>query len=156
MIKVGSKAPKFSLQDQNGATHTLSQYQGKKVLLYFYPKDDTPGCTVEACSMRDNLSVFNTITLAVVGISTDGVASHKKFADKFQLNFPLLSDEAKIVVEAYGVWGKKSFMGKEYMGTNRMSFLIAPDGTIAKIYPKVKPDEHAAEVERDVAALSAR
>ncbi len=151
MIKVGSKAPKFSLQDQNGATHTLSQYQGKKVLLYFYPKDDTPGCTTEACNFRDGYDMFTKMGLVILGVSKDGVESHKKFAEKFSLPFPLLADESTAVSQAYGVWKEKKFMGRKYMGINRTSFLIDEKGVITKIYEGVKANEHAKDVEGDLA-----
>lgn len=150
MIELNKKAPDFLLLDQDGITHTLKQYKGKKVLLYFYPKDDTPGCTTEACNFRDGCKEFEKMGLVVLGVSADSVKSHKKFAQKYELPFPLLSDETKEVCEAYGVWGKKKFMGREYMGIKRMSFLIDEKGNIAKIYEDVKPKEHADEVKVDV------
>jgi peroxiredoxin Q/BCP len=150
MLQLSQKAPTFSLVDQDGKVHHLKDYLGKKVLLYFYPKDDTPGCTTEACSFRDNIKDLESLGLVVLGVSADSVKSHKKFAEKFNLPFPLLSDETKAVCEAYGVWGKKKFMGKEYMGISRMSFLIDEKGTIAKIYEEVKPKEHVDEVRGDV------
>lgn len=150
MIKVGNKAPKFSLQDQNGTTHTLSQYLGKKVLLYFYPKDDTPGCTTEACNFRDGYDMFTKMGLVILGVSKDGVESHKKFAEKFSLPFPLLADESTDVSQAYGVWKEKKFMGRKYMGINRTSFLIDEKGIITKIYEGVKANEHAKDVEGDL------
>ena len=152
-LNVNDLAPSIVLKDQNGQEVKLSDYKGRWVLVYFYPKDDTPGCTVEACGLRDNLSVLNKLKLDVLGISPDDVASHKKFADKFKLTFKLLADEQKQVVEAYGVWGLKKFMGKEYMGVNRTSFLVDPGGRIAKIYDKVKPEAHPAEVLADVTLL---
>ncbi len=133
--------------------HALKDDAGKWVLLYFYPKDDTPGCTVEACSIRDSWAAFKKLGAKVYGVSTDTVKSHGKFADKFKLTFPILADEEKIVVEKYGVWGLKKFMGREYMGTMRMSFLIGPDGKIKKIYEKVKTKEHAAEVLKDLTEM---
>lgn len=142
------------LPDQDGVSHTLSDYKGQWVLLYFYPKDDTPGCTMEACAIRDNFPAFGKLQAQVFGVSVDPVAKHKKFAEKYKLPFTLLSDEDKLVVNAYGVWGKKKFMGREYMGTNRMSFLIDPQGNIAKVYEKVKPKEHAEEVLADLTELS--
>jgi peroxiredoxin Q/BCP len=145
-LKPNKKAPDFDLLDQDGIMHKLSRYRGKWVLLYFYPKDDTPGCTKEACAIRDNFPDFKKLKIQVFGISTDSVKSHKKFADKYTLPFTLLSDEKKEVVEKYGVWGKKKFMGREYMGTFRTSFLIDPDGKVAHIYENVKPDLHAKEV----------
>lgn len=153
MLKLHQKAPAFSLQDQDGVTHTLKQYLGKKVLIYFYPKDDTPGCTTEACSFRDNYKALQEAGLVVVGISKDTVKSHKKFAEKFDLPFPLLADIDTTVCQAYGVWGKKKFMGREYMGISRQSFLIDEEGKIAKIYEEVKPKEHVGEVSLDVSKI---
>lgn len=153
-LTVGDKAPSFSLPDQDCMMHSLSECAGKWTLLYFYPKDATPGCTIEAQTIRDAWPDFTGSDILVFGISADSVASHKKFADKHGLLFTLLADEKKEMVEAYGVWGKKKLMGREYMGISRTSFLIAPDGTIAKIYEQVKPSEHASEVLRDVKALS--
>lgn len=143
-------APNFSLQDQDGVVHTLSQYKGSWVLVYFYPKDDTPGCTKEACAIGTNFPAFEKLKVKVLGISTDSVKSHKKFAEKYKLPFTLLADTEKKVVNDYGVWGKKKFMGREYMGTKRMSFLVDPKGKIAKIYETVKPEEHAEEVLKDL------
>ncbi len=151
MLKLHQPAPSFSLLDQNGVTHTLEQYLGKKVLIYFYPKDDTPGCTTEACNFRDGYKDFQDMGLVILGVSTDSVKSHKKFAEKFDLPFPLLADETKAMCEAYGVWGMKKFMGREYMGISRSSFLIDEKGTIAKIYNDVKPKEHTQEVAKDTA-----
>ncbi len=151
MIQIHTQAPSFSLEDQDGTTHTLEQYQGKKVLLYFYPKDDTPGCTTEACSFRDNYQALHNSGLVVLGVSKDTVKSHKKFAEKFTLPFPLLADVEGVVCEAYGVWRKKKFMGREYMGIERMSFLIDEKGNVSKIYDGVKPKEHVGEVRQDVA-----
>ena len=150
MIQINKKAPSFKLSDQDGKVHSLKDYLGKKVLLYFYPKDDTPGCTVEACNFRDGYKEFKKLGLIIFGISADSVKSHKKFADKFKLPFPLLSDEDKSVCEKYGVWQKKKFMGREYMGIVRNSFLIDEEGKIAKIYEEVKPPVHAKEVKEDV------
>ncbi|MCX6781099.1 MAG: thioredoxin-dependent thiol peroxidase [Candidatus Magasanikbacteria bacterium] len=154
MLKLGDRAPAFSLPDQTGSMHSLSDERGHFVLVYFYPKDDTPGCTVEACSMRDNFPKFKTLNITVFGISVDSVKSHAKFVDKFDLPFTLLADEEKEVVNAYGVWGKKKFMGREYMGTARTSFLVDPDGKIVKIYESVKPAAHAEEVLEDIKNLS--
>lgn len=128
-------------------------YLGKWVALYFYPKDDTPGCTVEACSFRDRFSELKRAGIVVLGISVDPVRRHAKFAEKYSLPFTLLADEEKIVVEKYGVWAKKKFMGREYMGTLRMTFLIDPVGKIAKVYEHVRPDAHAEEVLADVKAF---
>ena len=154
MLKLKSKAPGFSLPDSQGKEHSLKDYLGKWVVLYFYPKDDTPGCTVEACSFRDNFSKLKRASVVVLGVSVDPVRKHAKFAEKYSLPFTLLSDEEKTVVEKYGVWGKKKFMGREYMGTNRFSFLIDPKGKLTKIYDPVKPAEHAAEVLADIRALT--
>lgn len=151
--KVGSKAPNFSAPDQTGKVRKLKDYAGKWVILYFYPKDDTPGCTKEACSFRDGFSKFKRAGIEVIGVSVDSVKKHAKFVEKYSLPFTLLSDEDKKIVEAYGVWGKKKFMGREYMGTNRVSYLITPEGKIAKVYETVKPDEHADEVLADVKVL---
>lgn len=151
----GMQAPDFTLPDQDAVPHTLSAYRGKWVLLYFYPKDDTPGCTIEACTIRDQFKDFQTIDAVVLGVSTDTVASHKKFAEKFELPFTLLADEHKEVVGIYGVFGEKKFMGRTYMGTERTSFLIDPSGVIAKVYARVKPEVHAAEVLTDLKQLGA-
>lgn len=156
MLKPGNKAPDFTLPDQEGKTHSLSDYAGEWVLLYFYPKDDTPGCTAEACGIRDNYDAYGDAEVTVLGVSTDSVKSHAKFVTKYALPFTLLADEEKKVVAAYGVWGEKKFMGRDYMGTNRMSFLIDPKGKIAKIYDKVRPADHAAEVLADVRALKSK
>ena len=153
-LKVGDSAPPWTLPDQSGKKHSLSDYKGKWVLLYFYPKDDTPGCIKEACGVRDNLPKFKGHNAVVFGISADSVESHRKFAQKFQLSFPLLADEEKHVINAYGVWGEKKFMGKSYMGIYRSSFLIDPKGTIAWVYEKVKPEEHPAQVLQDLASTN--
>jgi peroxiredoxin Q/BCP len=150
MSQEGTKAPDFTLPDQNGDERSLSDYGGKYVLLYFYPKDDTPGCTKEACGVRDNLPEFDKIGAEVLGVSVDSEKSHRKFADKYKLNFTLLSDENKKIVKKYGVWGRKKFMGREYDGILRTSFLIGPDGKIAKVYENVKPEKHAEEVLEDL------
>ncbi|MBI2147113.1 thioredoxin-dependent thiol peroxidase [Candidatus Woesearchaeota archaeon] len=147
---VGSAAPDFSLPDQDGKEHHLSAYRGQWVILYFYPKDDTPGCTVEACEFRDQYQKLKKAGVIVFGISADPVKSHEKFAAKFSLPFPLLADENKEAVKAYGVWGKKKFMGREFMGILRTTFLISPDGRIANVYEKVKAEGHAEDVMRDI------
>ncbi len=152
---VGSKAPAWTLLDQDGKEHSSSDYKGQWIVLYFYPKDDTPGCTKEACSFRDHFPKFKKIQAAVFGISIDPPKKHAKFIEKFQLPFTLLSDEDKTVVNAYGLWAKKKFMGREYMGTLRMSFIINPEGKIAKVYEKVKPEAHAEEVLADLKELQA-
>jgi peroxiredoxin Q/BCP len=153
-IKTGDTAPTFSLPDQTGNMHSLTDFRGGWVLLYFYPKDDTPGCTKEACMIRDNFPEFKKLKIQVFGVSTDSVKSHAKFAEKYELPFTLLADEEKEVVEAYGVWQKKKFMGREYMGTLRTSFLIDPEGKIAKVYENVKPDLHAEQVLADLKELA--
>ena len=152
-LKSGDTAPDFILLDQDGKKHKLSDYRGQWVLVYFYPKDDTPGCTKEACSIRDMMPDFKKLKLKVFGVSIQGVVSHKKFAEKYDLPFTLLADEDKKVVEKYGVWGKKKFMGREYMGTFRTSFLINPKGKIAKVYENVKPEVHADEILADLKKL---
>ncbi|HBY73530.1 MAG TPA: peroxiredoxin [Candidatus Kerfeldbacteria bacterium] len=141
-IAVGQPAPAFTLSDHIGTQHALSDYAGQWVLLYFYPKDDTPGCTTEACSLRDNLPKFSAVNAVVLGVSTDSVKSHAKFVQKYGLPFTLLADEDKIVVNAYGVQGM--------MGTKRTSFLIDPAGKVARIYENVKPAEHVAQVLADL------
>jgi peroxiredoxin Q/BCP len=150
----GQKAPAFTLPDQDGVEHSLTEYKGKWVLLYFYPKDNTPGCTIEACTIRDQFKDFQKIKAVVLGVSTDSVKSHKRFVDAFNLPFTLLADETKEVVGKYGVFGEKKMMGRTYMGVKRSSFLINPEGKIAKVYEKVKPEAHAAEVLADLAAAA--
>ena len=125
---------------------SLSDFKGKNVVLYFYPKDDTPGCTKEACAFRDHFAAFKNKGAVVLGVSIDPVKAHDKFVQKYKLPFTLLADEDRKIVEAYGVWGQKSFMGRKYLGTFRVTFLIGPDGVIRKIWPSVKPEEHAEEV----------
>lgn len=153
MLKQGDKAPEFNLPDQNGAMHALKDERGKWVLLYFYPKDDTPGCTTEACSLRDSFPAFEKLGITVFGASADSVKSHGKFAEKYKLPFTLLADEEKTLVNDYGVWGKKKFMGREYLGVKRWSFLIDPNGKIAKIYEDVKPAQHVEMVLADLKEL---
>lgn len=150
MLKLNSKAPAFSLPDQKGKIHKLPDYLGQYVLLYFYPKDDTAGCTKEACMIRDDFPNFKKLKCKVLGISIDSVDSHKDFAKKYSLPFILLSDEKKKVVEKYGVWQEKSMYGRKYMGTVRNSYLIDPKGKIVKIYEKVNPATHAEEVLKDL------
>ena len=149
-LSVGGMAPDFSVPDAEGTVHALSGYRGKRVLLYFYPKDDTPGCTKQACAIRDALPDFKKLGVTVLGLSVDAPKKHAKFAEKYGLPFTLLSDENKEVVGKYGVWAKKKFMGREYMGTLRTSFLIGPDGKIERIYENVKPEAHAEEVLADM------
>ena len=150
MLKEGDKAPQFELKDQHGKTHKLSDYKGKKFVIYFYPKDNTPGCTKEACAFRDNFSVYKKKGVVVLGISKDSEASHKKFADKFDLPFTLLSDPKSETIEKYGAWKEKSMYGKTFMGIARITYLIDEKGKILKVYPKVKPDEHAKEILADL------
>ena len=136
-LKEGDKAPDFTAKDQNGKTISLADFKGKTVILYFYPKDDTPGCTAEACDFRDNYQSLLSKGFEVIGVSTDGEKSHKKFETKYNLPFPLIADEEKNIVEAYGVWGEKSMYGKTYMGTTRKTFIIDADGNLKKIIDKV-------------------
>jgi thioredoxin-dependent peroxiredoxin len=154
VLRAGEQAPDFTLPDQTGVGRRLSDYKGQWVLVYFYPKDDTPGCTTEACGFRDALPKFTSQAVTILGISVDSVKSHQKFVKKFGLPFTLLSDEQKNVVKKYGVWDKKKMMGREYYGTVRTSFLIDPTGTIVKVYEAVKPDRHPAQVLADLAALT--
>ena len=147
------KAINFTLPDQNGEKHSLSDYAGKWVVLYFYPKDDTPGCTKEACNFRDNLRELEMIDVIVLGLSKDNIASHKRFAEKYNLNFPLLSDEKKEVINAYNAWGKKKFMGKKFEGIYRMTYLIGPEGDVKKVYENVNPTTHVKEILEDLMKL---
>ena len=146
MLKEGDKAPDFNAKDQNGNDVKLADLKGQRVVLYFYPKDDTPGCTKEACSFRDADDVYRSKGIRVLGVSTDNEKSHHKFISKFQLPFDLLADVDKKIVEDYGVWGEKSMYGKKYMGTFRKSFLIDAEGKIVKIFDKVDVSAHADEV----------
>lgn len=150
-LSSGTPIPDISLPDQDGTIRALSDYRGAWVLIYFYPKDNTPGCTIEACAIRDEFPNFK--GMMVLGVSTDSPASHKKFAEKYSLPFTLLADENHAMAEAFGVWGEKSFMGRKYMGVSRTSFLVDPEGVIAKTYENVKPAAHAAEVLSDLRAL---
>jgi peroxiredoxin Q/BCP len=145
-LKEGDVAPEFFVATNGGGKISLADFRDRNVILYFYPKDDTPGCTKEACAFRDHFAEFKQRGAVVLGVSTDPVKSHDKFVEKFKLPFTLLADEDKQIVEAYGVWGEKSFMGRKYLGTHRVTFLIGPDGRIKKIWPQVKPEEHAAKV----------
>jgi peroxiredoxin Q/BCP len=153
LIEPGRKAPAFSLTDQTGKTHRLSDYAGKPVVLYFYPKDDTPGCTREACSFRDNLPRFRASQAVVLGISGQGQASKAKFAGKYELTFPLLADEQYGVSEQYGVWQKKLLYGRTFMGVSRTTYLIGPDGKVVKRWDKVKVDGHAEAVLKELESL---
>jgi peroxiredoxin Q/BCP len=142
----GIPAPDFKLPDENGEFHQLTDYHGKTVLLYFYPKDDTPGCTTEACNFRDDYSAYQEAGVVILGVSPDSSKSHTKFKSKYDLPFTLLADEDHQVCEAYGVWGPKKFKGREYEGVHRTSFLIDADGIVKKVFEKVKPAEHSAEI----------
>lgn len=146
MLQEGDLAPDFTAATSGGGKVSLADFQGRNVVLYFFPRDDTPGCTKEACAFRDQFAAFQAKDAVVLGVSTDPVKAHDKFVKKFQLPFPLLADEEKKIVQAYGVWGEKSFMGRKFLGTHRVTFLIGPDGRVKKIWPQVKPTEHAREV----------
>ena len=145
-LSPGDKAPEFSLLGDDGKQHSLKEFKGKKVVLYFYPKDDTSGCTKEACSFRDNLSAIKKKGAVVVGVSADGADSHRKFISKYDLNFTLLSDESRSVLESYRVWKQKNFMGRTYMGIERTTFIIDERGTISHVFRKVKVENHTQEV----------
>jgi len=145
-LKEGDDAPEFTALTNGGGRVSLVDFKGKNVVLYFYPRDDTPGCTKEACAFRDHFGALQRKRAVVLGVSVDSVKSHDKFAKKFELPFTLVSDTDKKIVQAYGVWGEKSFMGRKYLGTHRVTFLIGPDGRIKKIWLKVKPEEHIEEV----------
>lgn len=153
MLKDGTIAPDFSLPNQSGELYSLSQFKGKWIVLYFYPKDLTPGCTTEACSFRDEFDGFEKLNATVIGISKDSTKQHQKFADKYELPFHLLSDEHGSVCEDYDVWKEKSMYGKKYMGINRSTYLINPEGKIVKVYPKVKPKDHTLELLNDLKNL---
>ena len=146
MLKEGNAAPAFTANNANGETVRLKDLRGQKVVLYFYPKDDTPGCTKEACSFRDAFSVFKKRGIEVLGVSVDSEASHRKFAAKYNLPFTLLADPDHKIADAYRVYGEKKFMGRTYMGVKRMTFLINEKGKIQKVFEKVKPEEHARDV----------
>ncbi len=146
MVAEGEAAPDFTLTSDSGEAVTLSSFRGRPTILLFYPKDDTPGCTVQACGIRDSWGEFERRGAVVLGVSPDGVSSHVRFKQKYGLPFPLLADTGHEVAEAYGVWVEKSMLGKTYMGIERSTFVIAPDGTVAKVMRKVKPDEHTDDV----------
>ncbi len=148
MLEVGTKAPDFSLEDQNGKTHSLSDYKGKKVILYFYPKDSTPGCTQEACNLRDNYERMLAKGYAVVGVSVQDAKSHKRFIEKNNLPFPLIADTEMVLNNAFGVWGEKSMCGRKYMGTFRTTFIINEEGIVEQIFkPKeIKVKNHAEQI----------
>lgn len=145
-IQVGAKAPEIKGKDQNGNEVTLSSFKGKKLVLYFYPKDDTPGCTAEACNLRDNYDALIKAGYAILGVSTDDEKSHKKFIEKYSLPFPLVADSSKEVVEAYGVWVEKSMYGKKYMGTARVTFVIDENGVVERVIEKVDTKNHTAQI----------
>jgi len=145
-LSVGDAAPVFEGKDQSGNAVSLDQFKGKKVVLYFYPKDNTPGCTAEACDFRDNESTLGENGIQVIGVSADSEKSHEKFSTKYDLNFPLIADSDKNIINAYGVWGKKKFMGKEYDGIYRETFIIDEEGKIQEIFTKVKTKEASAQV----------
>ncbi len=146
LLEVGATAPGFKSIDQNGEPISLAEFKGKKVVLYFYPKDDTPGCTKEACAFRDNFPKFKKLNVEVLGVSVDDQKKHQKFAEKFDLPFRLVVDDEKKIVQDYGVWGEKSMYGKKYFGTNRVTYLIDENGKIEHVFPKVKPETHAEEI----------
>lgn len=148
-LKEGDQAPDIQAKDQNGNPLNLSDYRGKKVILYFYPKDDTPGCTAEACNFRDNYSELQNKGFAIIGVSADNEAKHQKFITKYELPFPLIPDTEKEVIQAYGVWGLKKFMGREYDGIHRETFVIDEEGKIAKVYHKVKTKEATEQILAD-------
>jgi len=145
-ISAGVPAPDFSLPDENGTQQRLSNYHGRPVILYFYPKDDTPGCTHEACSFRDDYSSYVEADVVILGVSPDSPKSHLKFKQKYSLPFPLLADDGHALCDTYGVWGEKKFMGRRYMGVLRTTFLIDPDGNIKQVFENVKPAEHSVEL----------
>jgi peroxiredoxin Q/BCP len=146
LLAVGTQAPEFTTTDQDGKTHALSDFRGKKVILYFYPKDNTPGCTKEACGFRDHFTEFRCLGVEILGVSVDPEKSHKSFVQKYELPFTLLADTDKRLVETYGVWGEKKLYGKKYLGTHRVTYLIDEAGKIAAVFPTVKPDTHAEEI----------
>jgi peroxiredoxin Q/BCP len=152
-LTIGNPAPDFCLPNQAGTSVSLSDFQGQWLILFFYPRDNTPGCTTEACSFRDQYDRLQALGAAIVGINTDNPKSHQKFISKYNLPFPLLWDEEAIVSTRYESYGLKKFMGKEFMGIFRQTFIIKPDGTIAKIYRKVKPAQHGEEVLADLIQL---
>ena len=145
-VAAGVPAPDFQLPDDANRSRRLSEFRGRAVVLYFYPKDDTSGCTKEACNFRDDYSAYEKANVTILGVSPDPVESHVKFKTKYQIPFPLLSDDGHRVCDLYGVWGPKKFMGREYEGVLRTTFLIGPDGTILRVFENVRPSEHSAEV----------
>ena len=155
MVEIGQPAPDFTLPSDDGGSVTLSALRGRKVVLYFYPKDDTPGCTTQACELRDDMPRFQGADAVILGVSPDPVASHVKFRDKFALNFPLLADEEHAVAEAYGAWREKSMYGRTYMGIERSTFVIDEQGVLREAWRKVKPEGHAQRVAEALGALGA-
>lgn len=145
-LQQGDKAPNFSGKDQDGNVHTLADYKGKKLVVFFYPKADTPGCTAEACDLRDNFERFKANNYALLGVSADSAKAQTKFKNKYEFPFPLLADEDKSVIEAFGVWGPKKFMGREYDGIHRTTFVINEEGLIDEVITAVKTKEHAAQI----------
>lgn len=152
VLSEGAKAPGFELQDSEGKIHKLSDYAGETIVVYFYPKDDTPGCTKEACSFRDSYADFKKAGVTIIGISPDKVESHKKFKEKYALPFTLLADPDHAVCEAFGVWGLKKSFGREYEGVFRTTFVIGPEGEIKRVFENVKPSDHSQEVLEAIAA----
>lgn len=150
MLKEGDTAPSFSLKDQNGKVHNLKDYKGKKIVLYFYPRDNTPGCTKQACAFRDSFEDYKKQDIVVLGISSDSEQSHKKFIEKHNLPFDLLVDEKHDVLEKYGAWTKKTLYGKIFMGIQRITYIVDENGKILKTYPKVKPEENAKQILQDI------
>jgi peroxiredoxin Q/BCP len=150
-LKEGQIAPDFSAIDQNGEKISLSSLKGSKIILYFYPKDDTPGCTQEACNLRDNYHDLLVRGFKIIGVSSDEAKSHRKFTEKYSLPFPLIPDTDKAIIKAYGVWGLKNFLGKEYVGVHRTTFVIAEDGTIEKIFTKVQTKDHTQQILKELA-----
>ena len=154
MLDIGTKAPAFTLKDQDEKSHTLADYKGKWVVIYFYPSDDTPGCTKEACAISEVYDEFKKIGITVFGVSKDSVISHKKFAEKYNLPFTLLSDESTEMVQAYEALVEKSMFGKKFMGIKRVTYILNPEGTVVKVYPKVTAADHALELIKDLKELA--
>lgn len=153
MLEIGTKAPAFALVDQDEVKHTQKELTGAWTVVYFYPKDDTPGCTKEACTIAEIYQEFEKIGVQVFGVSKDSPASHKKFAEKYQLPFTLLSDESTEMIQAYGAWQERSMYGKKFMGTARVTYIFDPKGKVVKVYPKVTPADHALQLLKDLAEL---
>lgn len=153
-LSEGTPAPPFSYRDRNGDVHESSALNGRPFVLYFYPRDNTPGCTKEACEFRDHYEAFTEHGVEVIAVSADDEKSHGKFRDKFDLPFPMIADTEQAICRAYGVWGEKKFMGKTFEGVHRVTFLVGPDGRVLRVYPKVKPGEHAPAILNDIKELS--